>query len=151
MRRGIGISREAGILYLLAVFEPPLAEAEARSGTTDAGLRRLDDALAELKRAEQGLGEAEMHRIRGEILLMRDPADTAAAEQSLQAAIAIAQSQKARSFELRAALALAKLYRTAHRDADGHVVLAPAVKDFPPTQQFPELTAAQTLLGVING
>jgi hypothetical protein len=47
-----------------------------------------------------------MHRIRGEILLKRDPADIAAAEQSLHAAIAIAQSQKARSFEMRAALSL---------------------------------------------
>src|SRR5215472_15829621 len=42
----------------------------------------------------------------------------AAAEQSLQTAVAVAQSQKARSFELRAALSLAKLYRAANRDAD---------------------------------
>jgi predicted ATPase len=87
-----------------------------------------------------------MHRIRGEILLKRDPANTAAAERSLQAAIAIAQSQKARSFELRAALALAKLYRAANRDAEAHAVLAPAVEGFPPTRQFPELTEAQALL-----
>ena len=80
----------------------------------------------------------------------RDPANTAAAEQSLQAAIAIAQSQKARSFELRAALFLAKLYRAANRGADAHTVLAPAVEDFPPTQQFPELAEAQTLLSALN-
>ena len=91
-----------------------------------------------------------MHRIRAEILLKRDPADTAAAEQSLQAAIAIAQSQKARSFELRAALSLAKLYRAANRDADAHAVLAPAVEGFPPTQQFPELTEAQALLAALG-
>src|SRR5690349_4758249 len=91
-----------------------------------------------------------MHRIRAEILLKRDPADTAAAEQSLQTAMAIAQSQKARSFELRAALALAKLYRAASRDADTYAVLAPAVEGFPPTQQFPELTEAQSLLSALN-
>jgi hypothetical protein len=68
----------------------------------------------------------------------------------LQAAIAIAQSQKARSFELRAALSLAKLYRAANRDADAHAVLAPAVEDFPPTRQFPELTAAQALLSALS-
>ena len=68
----------------------------------------------------------------------------------MQAAIAIAQSQKARSFELRAALALAKLYRAAKRDADAHAVLAPAVKSFLPTQQFPELTDAQTLLSTLG-
>src|SRR5262249_6943129 len=76
--------------------------------------------------------------------------DTASAEQSLQAAIAIAQSQKARSFELRAALSLAKLYRAANRDADAHAVLAPAVEGFPPTQQLPELTEAQTLLAALS-
>src|SRR5262249_12532509 len=76
-------------------------------------------------------------------------ANTAAAEQSLQAAIAIAQSQKARSFELRAALSLAKLYRSTNRDADAHAVLASTAEGFPPTQQFPELAEAQTLLSAL--
>ena len=150
MRRGIAIFREQGNAYLVSSFTAALAEAEASAGETDAGLRRLDDALAELERTEQHWYEAEMHRIRAEILLKRDPADTAAAEQSLQAAIAIAQSQKARCFELRAALSLAKLYRAANRDADAHAVLAPAVEDFPPTQQFPELAEAQALLAALN-
>jgi predicted ATPase len=130
--------------------EAALAEAEARAGETEAGFRRLDATLDELEPTEQRWYEAEMHRIRAEILLKRDPADTGAAEQSLQAAIAIAQSQKARSFELRAALSLAKLYRAASRDADAHAVLAPAVEGFPPTQQFPELTEAQTLLAALS-
>jgi len=118
MRRSLAIVPERGQVWLLPRFEAALAEAEASAGETDAGLRRLDDALAELERTEQRWYEAELYRIRGEILLKRDPADTASAEQSLQAAIAIAQSQKARSFELRAALALAKLYHAANRDAD---------------------------------
>ena len=91
-----------------------------------------------------------MHRIRAEILLKRDLANTGAAEQSLQAAIAIAQSQKARSFALRAALSLAKLYRAANRDADAHAVVALAVEGFPPTRQLPELTEAQTLLAAVS-
>ena len=68
----------------------------------------------------------------------------------METAIAIAQSQKARSFELRAALSLARLYRAANRDADAHAVLAPAVEGFPPTRQFPELAEAQTLLAVLS-
>jgi predicted ATPase len=68
----------------------------------------------------------------------------------LQTAIAIAQSQKARSFELRAALSLAKLYRAADRDADAHAVLAPVVEGFPSTHQFPELTEAQALLAALS-
>jgi predicted ATPase len=148
MRRGLAIYREQGRIWLLP--EAVLAEAEASAGETDAGLRRVDDALAAMERTEERSYEAEMHRIRAEILLKRDPADTAAAEQSLQAAIAIVQSQKARSFELRAALSLAKLYRAADRDGDAHPVLAPAVEGFPPTQQFPELTEAQTLLSALS-
>jgi predicted ATPase len=148
MQRGLAIYREQGFVLHLPSLEAALAEAEASAGETDAGLRRLDDALAVLERTEQHWYEAEMHRTRAEILLQRDPADTAAAEQSLQAAIA--QSQKARSFELRAALSLAKLYRAANRDADAHAVLAPAVEGFPPTQQFPELTEAQALFAAIS-
>jgi predicted ATPase len=148
MRRGFATYREQGRIWLLP--EAILAEAEASAGETDAGLRRLDSALAELGRTEERLYEAEMHRIRGEILLKCQPANIAGAEQSLHTAITVAQSQKARSFELRAALSLAKLYRAANRDADAHAVLAPAVEGFPPTQQFPELTEAQTLLAALN-
>jgi predicted ATPase len=150
MRRGLAIYREQGGAWSLPDLEAALAEAEASAGETDAGLRRLDDALAELEVTENRRYEAEIHRIRGEILLKRDPAKTAAAEQALQAAIAIAQAQKARSFELRAALSLAKLYRAANRDADAHAVLAPAVEGFPPTHQFPELTDAQALLAAVS-
>jgi len=150
MRRGLAINREQGFVWFLPGFEAALAEAEARAGNTDAGLKRLDAAFAELERTEQRWYEAEMHRIRAEILLKRDPADPAAAEQSLPAAIAIAQSQKARSFELRAALSLAKLYHAANRDADAHAVLGPAVEGFPLTQQFPELTEAQALLAALS-
>ena len=101
---GIAIVREQGSILLLPSLEAALAEAEASAGETDAGLRRLDDALAELERTEHRCYEAEIHRIRGEMLLKRDPTDAAAAQQSLQAAIGIAQSQKARGFELRAAV-----------------------------------------------
>jgi predicted ATPase len=148
MRRGLAVYREQGRIWLLP--EAVLAEAEASAGETDAGLRRLDLALAQLERTEERLYEAEMHRIRAGILLKRDPANIAAAEQSLQAAIAVAHSQKARSFELRAALSLAKLYRAANRDADAYTVLAPAVEGFPPTQHFTELTEAQTLLSALS-
>jgi predicted ATPase len=150
MRRGLAMEREQGFVWLLPGFEAALAEVEASAGETDAGLRRLDDALAELEATDNRWYEAEIRRIRAEILLKRDLANTEAAEQSLQAAIAIGQSQKARSFELRAALSLAKLYRATKRDTAAYAVLAPAVEGFPPTQQFPELTEAQAVLATLN-
>ncbi len=150
MQTGIAIQREQRLLLFLPPQEVALAEAEAVAGQVGAGVKRLDDAIAELDRTGQHWYEAEMHRARAEILLKRDPADLAPAEQALQTAIAVAQHQKARSFELRAALSLSKLYRSTNRDADAHTVLAPAVEGFPPTQQFPELTEAQALLGALR-
>ena len=150
MRRGLAICREQGRNWFLPGLEAALAEAEASAGETDDGLSRLENALVDLEATEARWYEAEMHRIRGGILLKRDPANTAPAERALQTAIAIAQSQEARSFELRAALALAKLYRAANRDFDAHAALAPAVEGFPPTRQFPELTEAQTLLAALS-
>ena len=61
----------------------------------------------------------------------------APAEAAFLAAIAIAQQQKTRSFELRAALSLAKLYQSTGRPIDVHDVLAPALEGFSPTPEFP--------------
>jgi tetratricopeptide (TPR) repeat protein len=82
-------------------------------------------------------------------LVKRDPANTAPAEQPFLTAIAVAQQQKARSFELRAALSLAKLCQSTGRQADAHAVLAPALEGFSPTPEFPEIEQAQTLLAAL--
>jgi hypothetical protein len=77
-------------------------------------LIRIDEALAAGGTGERW-SDAFLHRLRGEILLKRDSANTAPAEGALVTAIAIAQQQKARSFELRAVLSLAKLYHPTDR------------------------------------
>jgi predicted ATPase len=87
-----------------------------------------------------------LHRIRGEILLKRNPANMLPAEEAFLAAIAIAKHQKARSFELRAALSLAKLYRATGRDALARAALGPALEGFAPTPEMPEIAEAQMLL-----
>jgi hypothetical protein len=71
------------------------------------------------------------------------------AEDAFLTAIAIAQQQKARSFELRAALSLAKLYQSTDRPADAHAVLAAALKGFSPTPEFPKIEQAQVLLAAL--
>ena len=148
MRLGMGMLREQAILVRRTLFESQLAEAEAEMGHIDAALRMLDDALAKVQQSGQW-NLAELHRIRGEILLKRDPANTVPAEEAFLTAIAVAQQQKARSFELRAALSLAKLYQSAGRAADAHAVLAPALEGFSLTPEFPEIEQAQTLLAVL--
>ena len=61
----------------------------------------------------------------------------------------IAQQQKAKSFELRAALSLAKLYQSTGHPGDAHTVLATALEGFSPTPQFPEIADAQTLFAAL--
>ena len=106
-------------------------------------------SLATASGSGQRWFDAETHRIRGEILLKRDPANTVPAEEAFLTAIAIAQQQKAKSFELRAALSLAKLYRSTGRPADAHASLAPALEGFSSTLEFPEIEEAQALLEVL--
>ena len=84
------------------------------------------------------------------MLLKRDPAKTASAEEALQTAIAVAQRQGTRSFELRAALALAKLYQSTGSPAEAHAVLAPALDGFSPTPEMPEIAEAEALLEALT-
>jgi predicted ATPase len=126
-----------------------LAEAEARAGDLDRAMAIIDEALATCDCLSFRAFEAELHRARGEILLKRDPANAAPAEEALLTAIAIANRQATRSFELRAALSLAKLYQSTARPAEAHAALAPALEGFPPTPEMPEIAEAQALLAAL--
>ena len=83
-------------------------------------------------------------------MLKRDPGSVSPAEQALQTTIAVARRQGARSFELRTALSLAKLYQSTGRPTEAHSVLAPALEDFAPTPEMPEIEEAQTLLAELS-
>jgi predicted ATPase len=126
-----------------------LAEAEARAGDADRAVAILDEALATFDRTGHRAFEAELHRIRGEVLLKRDPANPAPAEEALQTAIAVAKRQATRSFELRASLSLAMLYQSTGRNAEAHAVLAPALEGFAPTPEMPEIGEAEALLAAL--
>ena len=126
-----------------------LAEIEAQ-GDAEGALTLIDEALTLARETGEHWSDGFLHRLRGEILLKRDSANTAPAEDAFLTAIAIAQQQKARSFELRAALSLAKLYQSTDRPADAHTALAPALEGFSPTPEFPEIAEAQTLLSALT-
>ena len=68
-------------------------------------LATLEEALDGFDRSGQRWFNAEIHRMRGEILLELNPADPALAVDALLTAIGVAHAQKTRSFELRAVLA----------------------------------------------
>jgi predicted ATPase len=94
--------------------------------------------------------EAELHRARGELLLKRDPANPTSAEEDFLTALAIAKRQGTRSFELRAALVLAKLYQSTARLTEAHAVLSPVLDGFAPTREFPEIAEAQEMVATIE-
>jgi predicted ATPase len=153
---GVAEFREALATYIaqgqkfnVPLFQGLLAELEAEGGGTEGALARIDEALSHAGKTGEYWTDSFLHRIRGEILLKHNPANTAPAEEAFLTAIAIAQQQKARSFELRAALALAKLYQSAKRAADAHATLAPALEGFSPTPEFPAIEEAQALLAAL--
>ena len=84
-----------------------------------------------------------------EILFKRDRGDPAYAERSLLIAIDLAREHGSRSFGLRAAQSLAKVYQSSGRPADARAVLAPALEGFSPTPEMPEVAEAQALLAAL--
>jgi predicted ATPase len=146
MRQSLDSLRREGDTLVITFYLALLAEIEAEAGESEAAVATIDLTLAEIDRIGQRTFEAEAHRIRGEILLRREPANPASAEEAFQTAIAVAQKQGARSFGLRAALSLAKLYRLTGRPVYAHAVLAPALEGFSPTPAMVEIAEAQALL-----
>jgi class 3 adenylate cyclase/predicted ATPase len=145
MRRGVELRREQNVLIFDGLLKIALAEAEARAGDVDRAVAVLDEALATSDRTGHRTFEAELHRLRGEMLLRRNPGNPGPVEEAFETAIAVAHKQGARSFELRAALSLAKLYQSTARPLDAHAVLASALEGFSPTPEMPEIAEAMLL------
>ena len=134
----------------LLFYRGLLAEIEAEGENADAALAGIDGALALAGETGEHWFDAGLHRIRGEILLKQNPADPAPAEAAFLAAIAVAQQQKARSFDLCAALSLAKLHHSTGRPVDAGDVLGPALAGFSSTPEFPAIAEAMQLVAEIK-
>jgi predicted ATPase len=152
MRQGLAGWQATGALshrpYQLAL----LAEALAREGQVGEGLAALDEALALSTTSGERFLEAELHRLRGE-LLRRGAAAAAPAPDEAEAcfhrALALARYQQARSLELRAAMSLTRLYQGQGRPAEARSVLAGCYDCFTEGLDTPDLREAGALLGNI--
>jgi predicted ATPase len=120
------------------------ADALTRAGRLDEGLASVDEGFAHAEQTGEHGFVAELHRVRGELLWRRH--DEAAAEESFRQALAVAQGQQARSLELRAACALARLLRANGSAADAHALLAPLYGWFTEGHATVDLVTARTLL-----
>ena len=150
MRRAAALLDADGVGAFKPLVKASLAGAEAKNGELKAALATLEEALDGFDRTGQRWFNAEIHRMRGEILLELNPADPALAANAFLTAVSVAQAQKTCSFELRAALALAKLYQSSGRAVDADAVLAPALEGFSPTPEMPEIEQALAFVGDIE-
>ena len=146
LRRALANYLNQGNKLFAPLFHGLLADLEAETNGLDAALTLIDEGLGFSEETSERFSDPYLYRLRGEILLKRDPANPAPAEEAFRAAVATAQAQKARSFELQATLSLAKLYQSTARPIDAQAVLALALKGFSPTPEMPEIAEAQALL-----
>jgi predicted ATPase len=146
MREGLALWNEMNYGLFAPLTGTLLAEREAEAGRVEFGLATLDARLAAVEQIGQRWFDAEVHRVRGELLLKLRRPDVAAAESAFMHAIEVARSQQTRMFELRAALSLAKLYRATGRDQVASELLIPALVGFNAGPEVPEVEEAQRLL-----
>ena len=120
-----------------------LAQLQGKAGASDAALASIADGLSLAEPTGGHRADSFLYRVRGDALAERNPV---AAEAAYREALRIAQGQGARTFELQAAHALAKLHQCTGRPADAHAVLAPALEGFSPTPEMPEIAEAEALM-----
>src|SRR5262249_32776048 len=107
--------------YFLAL----LAEAHGTMGQPEAGLTALAEALTLVDTTSERWYEPELYRLKGALLLQQHAANQTEAESAFHQALAIAQSQSAKSWELRASTSLARLWQQQGKRQEAHDLLAP--------------------------
>ena len=150
LRRALTAHLEQGYRAVAPCFYGLVGELEAMTGHPDLALESVDKCLAIAEETGERWTDPFLFRRKGEILLERDAASSALAETAFRTAIEIARQQGSRSFCLRAALSLARLYQYSGRPADAQAVLAPALEGFSPTPEMPEIAEAQALLAALD-
>ncbi|MGH9263746.1 MAG: BTAD domain-containing putative transcriptional regulator [Acidimicrobiales bacterium] len=109
LAEGIAAKRSAGFRMWQTVDLALLADGCRRAGRGDAALQAVEDALAEVEATGERLYEANLLRMRGELLAEYRPGAVAEAQRCLSRAVALATAQGARPFRQRAELALARV------------------------------------------
>ena len=128
-----------------------LAEASAQVGQTATGLEALAEALAKLPKSAARWWEAELHRLRGALLLQHTVVQPGEVEACFQQALSVARRQQAKSLELRAAMSLACLWNSQGKRAEALELLAPIYGWFTEGFDTADLQEAKALLDELGG
>jgi predicted ATPase len=123
-----------------------LAEATGHAGQVEEGLRLLAETLIAIEESGRGDLRAEAYRLKGEFLLRQATPDVAQAGACFQQALAVARRQQAKSWELRSAMSLARLWQRQGRRAEAYELLAPTYGWFTEGFDTADLQEAKALL-----
>ena len=123
-----------------------LARAYAELGQFDDAWRCIGEAMTAVETTKERWCEAEVHRIAGEIALKSPEPDAAKAEAYFERALAVARQQQAKSWELRAAMSLARLWRDQGKVQQARELLAPVYGWFTEGFDTRDLKEAKALL-----
>ncbi|HXW30932.1 MAG TPA: adenylate cyclase, partial [Xanthobacteraceae bacterium] len=133
-----------------ALYEPwhlwYLAMAHAELGQPDDARRCIDDAIEKVERSKEKWCEAEVHRVAGEIALKSPEPDVEKAETYFERALAVARQQQTKSWELRAAMSMARLWRSQGKPQQARELLAPVYGWFTEGFDTRDLKEAKALL-----
>jgi predicted ATPase len=150
MRDGLIAWKNMGFRYDLPRHLSMFASAYYNAGEVEEGLRVIGEALSAIESTSERCFEAEVLRLKGELLLARNPPNVDEAEASFLKAIDVARNQSARTWELRAATSLARLWRSQGRSAEARDVLAPIYGWFTEGFDLSDLNDARALLEELN-
>ena len=133
--------QSTGATMWMPFFLSYLARAHAELGKFEDAWCSICEAIATVETSKEKWCEAEVHRIAGEITLLAPEPDAARAEAYFERALAVAREQQAKSWELRAAMSMARLWRDRGRRQQAHDLLAPVYSWF--TEGFGTLDLKQ--------
>jgi len=127
-----------------------LADVSAHLGHPEDGLQALAEAHALVEQHEERWWEAEVHRLRGVLLLRQTLTQQEEAEAYLQQALTVARRQQAKSLELRVAMSLARLWQQQGKRAEARELLAPIYGWFTEGFDTADLQEARALLAALS-
>ena len=143
---GLTSYRSTGAIVQLPSSLSSLSAAYVQVGNIKDAWRCVGEAMAAIEATEETWYEAEVHRIAGEIALMSPEPDAAKAEAHFERALAVARQQQAKSWELRAAMSMARLWRDQGKVQQARELLAPVYGWFTEGFDTLDLKEAKALL-----
>jgi TOMM system kinase/cyclase fusion protein len=150
INQGLRAFRATGAEVNQPYFLALLAEAHGTIGQPETGLTMLTEALTPADTTGERWYEPELHRLKGELLLQQTSDNQTEAESCFRHALDLARTQQAKSFELRTATSLARLWQQQGKRQEAHALLAPVYNWFTEGFDTADLKDAQALLNELS-